>query len=87
MTVEDNGPGVPAEVRERLFSKFSRGWAHSLPRTQGAGLGLAISWQIMQRLGGTLELVPGTARGACFRVQLPRIGDGADQENIALKVQ
>jgi Na+/proline symporter/nitrogen-specific signal transduction histidine kinase len=72
LTVEDNGPGIPAHVRERLFSKFARGWAHSLPGTQGAGLGLAISWQIMQRLGGTLELVKGSARGACFRVQLPR---------------
>lgn len=78
---------MPADVRERLFSKFARGGAHSLPGTQGAGLGLAISRQIMQRLGGTLELVQGSARGACFRVQLPRVGHGADPNTIALKVQ
>jgi len=77
LTVEDNGPGIPADVREHLFSKFSRGGAHSPQGTQGAGLGLAISWQIMQRLGGTLELVPGSAKGACFRVQLPRVGSAA----------
>ncbi len=71
--VEDNGLGIRPEEREKIFLKFSRGWAHT--GTQGAGLGLAISWQIMRRLGGTLELMPDTGRGACFRVQLA-IRDG-----------
>jgi Na+/proline symporter/signal transduction histidine kinase len=78
VTIEDNGPGIRADVRERLFSKFSRGWAQAHSRTEGSGLGLAISWQIMHRLGGTLELVPGTAGGACFRVQLRRFGSPAE---------
>jgi Na+/proline symporter/nitrogen-specific signal transduction histidine kinase len=73
LTVEDNGPGIPSEVRDRLFSKFSRG-DQRLTGAQGAGLGLAISWQIVRRLGGTLELVDGRASGACFRVRLARIG-------------
>ncbi len=78
--VEDNGPGIRPEERERIFSKFSRGWSHTQSPTQGAGLGLAISWQIMRRLGGTLTLVTGTGTGtgtgsgsgACFRVELLR---------------
>jgi signal transduction histidine kinase len=68
--VEDNGPGIRPEERERLFAKFSRGWSPAQPATQGAGLGLAISWQIMRRLGGTLALVDNGSAGACFRVQL-----------------
>jgi Na+/proline symporter/nitrogen-specific signal transduction histidine kinase len=68
--VEDNGPGIRAGERERLFTKFSRGWSPTQPVTQGAGLGLAISWQIMRRLGGTLALVDKPGAGACFRVQI-----------------
>lgn len=69
--VEDNGPGIRHDEREKIFLKFSRGWEHTRSGTQGAGLGLAISWQIMRRLGGTLELMPHVGRGACFRIQLP----------------
>ena len=39
----------------------------------GAGLGLAISRQIVARMSGTLELVQGPLPGACFRVRLPVI--------------
>jgi Na+/proline symporter/anti-sigma regulatory factor (Ser/Thr protein kinase) len=74
VAIEDNGPGIRPDVRERLFSKFSRGWAQTPSGAQGAGLGLAISRQIMHRLGGTLELMPDPGRGACFRVQLQRLG-------------
>ncbi len=68
--VEDNGPGIRSDEREKIFLKFSRGWAHTRAGTQGAGLGLAISWQIMRRLDGTLELMPDRGGGACFRVQI-----------------
>ncbi len=68
--VEDNGPGIPAGQREQIFSKFLRGWARTQAGTGGVGLGLAISWQIMRRLGGSLTLEPDSGRGACFRVAL-----------------
>ncbi|MCO5105824.1 MAG: sensor histidine kinase [Burkholderiaceae bacterium] len=76
--VEDNGPGIRPEERELIFSKFLRGWAHTQTSVSGAGLGLAISWQIMRRLGGSLTLVPGTGTGACFRVALPLATATAD---------
>ncbi len=72
--VEDNGPGILPEERELIFSKFLRGWAHTQTMAAGAGLGLAISRQIMRRHGGSLTLVTGTASGACFRVTLPLAG-------------
>ena len=69
--IEDNGPGILPAEREQIFSKFMRGWAHTQTAEKGAGLGLAISWQIMHRLGGTLELVVDAGPGACFRVAIP----------------
>ncbi len=76
--VEDNGPGIPAEERDMIFSKFLRGWARTHATAPGVGLGLAISWQIMRRLGGSLTLLPDTGRGACFRVALALSRPGAD---------
>ena len=67
--VEDNGAGIAKADRNLIFEKFSRG-ANSGTES-GAGLGLAISRQIISRMDGTLELVAGKGSGACFRVRLP----------------
>lgn len=69
--IEDNGPGINPADRERVFQKFSRGWAQTPSDRSGAGLGLAISWQIMKRLNGSLQLLPDTGLGARFMVTLP----------------
>jgi len=71
--IEDNGPGINPADRERIFRKFSRGWAQSQSDRSSAGLGLAISWQIMHRLNGSLELLPNNDRGARFQVSLPTL--------------
>jgi signal transduction histidine kinase/FixJ family two-component response regulator len=65
VTFEDNGPGIPEEDRERVFEPFVS------TKTSGTGLGLAVSYGIIAAHGGSLELVPGQERGACFRVTLP----------------
>jgi signal transduction histidine kinase len=62
--VEDDGPGVPADVRARLFSPFSTG------RPSGNGLGLYISRSLAEEAGGTLELLD-VGPGAHFRLRLP----------------
>ena len=65
ITVQDDGPGVPPGVRDRLFEPlFST-------KTKGTGLGLTICRQIVEKQGGTLTLVEST-RGAAFRITLPR---------------
>lgn len=69
--VADNGAGIPKGERTLIFEKFARG-QRATDQT-GAGLGLAISRQIIARMNGTLDLVPGTLPGACFRVKLPII--------------
>ncbi|ODT72924.1 MAG: sodium:solute symporter [Pelagibacterium sp. SCN 63-23] len=68
--VSDNGPGIGKAERKLIFEKFWRGVSGSGDQG-GAGLGLAISRQIIARMNGVLELVPGSMPGACFRVRLP----------------
>jgi len=68
--IADNGPGIAKGERKLIFEKFSRGKRGAVDQ-EGAGLGLAISRQIITRMNGTLELVPGPLPGACFRVRLP----------------
>ncbi len=64
----DNGRGIPDRKQALIFEKFTR--LETTRDAQGAGLGLAISREIMARLGGGLSYVAGQG-GASFRVQLP----------------
>ncbi|MGI9592596.1 MAG: histidine kinase N-terminal 7TM domain-containing protein [Myxococcota bacterium] len=65
--VSDNGPGIPEELRERIFSPFFT----TKGRGEGSGLGLAISAEIARKHGGRLELAMGSQSGATFRLCLP----------------
>jgi len=65
--VTDDGPGVPDELRARIFERFVRG-EESGPA--GSGLGLSIVAAIATAHGGTVTLEP-SERGAWFRVRLP----------------
>jgi signal transduction histidine kinase len=68
LTVSDEGPGVPADERERIFERFQRGrFAGGVP---GFGLGLAIGRELAERMGGSLELVDSDASGASFLLTL-----------------
>lgn len=74
IAVEDEGPGVPAEDRERIFDRFSRG-TESGKRSpdSGVGLGLALVTEHVRVHGGRVwvEDRDGDARGARFVVELP----------------
>ena len=62
--VSDNGPGVSKKVRSRLFQKGVS--------TKGGGLGLYLSKQIIEAMGGSIELMdPKPRMGAVFRIRLP----------------
>ena len=69
ITVLDNGPGVPAELRERLFAPGVSS------RPDGLGLGLAVARDILEQHGGRICLVP-TRRGAGFQISLPALAAG-----------
>lgn len=69
--VIDRGPGVPAEFRDRLFEPFSQAESASNQKGGGTGLGLAVTRQLLQAQGGTVELEVSGASGSTFRVTLP----------------
>jgi len=62
--VEDNGGGLPAAVRERLFQPCASN------KVGGSGLGLALSQRLASQAGGRIELVHSDPRGTCFRLVL-----------------
>ncbi len=64
--VVDDGPGIPANQRSRIFQRFERG-KHS----SGMGLGLAICAAILKAHDGVAALMPTTSRGAVFHLRLP----------------
>jgi signal transduction histidine kinase len=67
IVVEDDGPGVPPEDRDRIFERFARG---RQAQPGGFGLGLAIGRELARRMGGDLVLED-TAAGARFALWLP----------------
>lgn len=64
--VEDNGPGIPEALMDRIFSPFLT----TKPRT-GNGLGLSISKQIIEQHGGRFWVYNKPNSGACFRIGFP----------------
>ena len=63
--VADRGPGIPPEVRERLFEPFVT------TKRAGTGLGLAIARRVVEAHGGTVEALDREDGGALFRLALP----------------
>ncbi len=72
ITVSDTGRGIPAEFQERIFQQFVRGPEHvEGPATDGLGLGLFMTRQIVTMLGGRIELESEEGRGSTFSICLP----------------
>jgi signal transduction histidine kinase len=70
LDVVDSGPGVPEELRERIFDRFYR--VDGGNGTNGAGLGLAIARGAVEANGGRLTLESTGAAGSTFRMAIPR---------------
>jgi heavy metal sensor kinase len=70
-SVEDSGPGIPAEYQEKVFERFYRLDQARGRHTGGAGLGLAIVKWVVRAHGGEVRVENGAAGGSIFRVQLP----------------
>jgi len=67
VVIEDNGPGVPVELSERVFDPFFTTKAPG----RGTGLGLAIVQRIVHDHGGRIDVGAGALGGAAFTVTLP----------------
>lgn len=73
--VADNGPGVPPELRERIFEPFFTS------RPDGTGLGLAVARSVARAHQGEVVLADGSARGATFVLRLPAGGAATSDES------
>lgn len=70
ISVSDTGPGIPDDRRQDVFQPFSRlGMERS--KVEGTGVGLTISRQLMESMGGTLDFVSEEGKGSTFWIELP----------------
>jgi two-component system, NtrC family, sensor kinase len=68
LAVADNGAGIGVKDLRRIFEPFFS----TKPADQGTGLGLYVSRNIVEKLGGKIEVTSSPGKGACFRVTLPK---------------
>jgi signal transduction histidine kinase len=77
LEVADRGPGVPPDMRERVFERFARAGGDGTRR--GSGLGLAIVRAVVDAHGGRVELLDAEGGGARLVVTLPATGAAAPE--------
>ena len=78
LEVEDDGPGIPPEMQERIFEKFYKGAGG------GSGLGLAIARQVAKHHDGTLTVESRPGR-TVFTLRLPVVQEEEEEEELAAK--
>ncbi len=78
LSVSDNGPGIPEEVRSRLFLPFFT----TKPPGMGTGLGLSVSFGIVAAHGGTLQFKPRPGGGASFLLEMPVGADASSGQSV-----
>jgi len=86
ITVADDGPGVPGEIREHIFERFARGGV-ARGRDGGAGLGLAICDEIVRAHGGRIRVEDRQPHGCAFVVSLPALAGDDAQAPPAARVE
>ncbi len=69
--VSDQGQGIPADFRDRIFQKFSQADSSDRRAKGGTGLGLAITRELMHAMGGDVGFDSEEGHGACFWLSLP----------------
>jgi len=68
--VKDTGPGIPADKLRDIFTPFTQ-VHHNERKSEGSGLGLALTKKITEALGGTIEAKSNVGQGSVFSVKLP----------------
>jgi signal transduction histidine kinase len=71
LRVQDNGPGIPAAMREKVFERFVQVEGEASRKVGGTGLGLAIAKEFVELHGGTIEATSAPGGGALFVARFP----------------
>ncbi len=71
-SIADTGPGIPIELRDRLFERFVRAPVGPTNDPHGTGLGLYIVKRLIERLGGSVWVESDAGQGSVFAVRIPR---------------
>jgi signal transduction histidine kinase/CheY-like chemotaxis protein len=82
LSVIDNGLGIAAELQDKLFMPFER-LGHELGQIDGTGIGLSITQQIVEKLGGHIGFESEQGRGSHFWVDIPLSSNPVKQDDIA----
>ncbi len=82
LSVEDDGPGVPPEERQKVFERFSRLQEGRSRDAGGTGLGLALTRRIVEAHGGKIFIETSPLGGASFVVELPAAEEHHDEEDV-----
>jgi signal transduction histidine kinase len=67
ISVKDNGPGIPENIRQKIFQPFFT----TKPAGQGTGLGLSLSYDIIKAHGGEIKVTSENGNGTRFTIYLP----------------
>ena len=84
LNIKDEGPGITPEGLERLFVPFER-LGQELGEVEGTGLGLVVSKQLVEAMGGRLHVKSQVGKGSMFWVELPMATDAFEPAGIAGK--